>query len=675
MKHNAPCLLLTRDDGLARRLQAYLAAVADLRLAADRPALLAALRGAAPALALVDVRGADWPALAADIREAFPRALVIALGVPRSVPLLAAEALGLYGVEDVDCDGWRLQALVRRGLDHLRMSEELRLLREQTSAAAPPRAGGGTANGRPADALPLRHCLPALRHAGTVEALLACIVDGMVAAGIVLRAGIFARDRAGGDYRLMRAFGVRDEAQRCAYAPEAPLARWLESNARLVARAGLEQIRAVDDRLMLQQALDAMGAELIVPLQGRRALIGWLFLGQRATGLPFDAADLQDILVFAEHVSSALENAALYEEIAFQHTLAETLLHSIPTGIAMAGPDARVVWFNDAAEKLLGLERAGVMGRAVEILGGRLADQIRRALTATPDPEPLEWTDPPTQRCMSVRTARLVNAGGCVGAVAFIHDLTRERRLNAKQEELERAAFWTELAAAISHEIRNPMVAIKTFAQLLPERYQDVEFRNEFRSLVASEVDRLNGIIEQINDFAHRPELRFRPLQLPPLIARSVAAVLPPGAPRAIRVQVEIPPDLPPVWGDERSLVESFTHLVRNAVEALEDREKPCLRIAARLAEAPAAHPRAVEIEFRDNGRGIPAALLDKAFSPFCTTKARGLGLGLPIVRRAMVDHNGSVALHSSERGTTLVLTVPLEAGQMENDETHSDCR
>ena len=73
--------------------------------------------------------------------------------------------------------------------------------------------------------------------------------------------------------------------------------------------------------------------------------------------------------------------------------------------------------------------------------------------------------------------------------------------------QLERAQFWTDLAAGMSHEIRNPLVAIKTFAQLLPERYADAEFRAEFSRLVAGEVDRLNGIIEQINAFAHPPAL------------------------------------------------------------------------------------------------------------------------------------------------------------------------
>jgi signal transduction histidine kinase len=256
-----------------------------------------------------------------------------------------------------------------------------------------------------------------------------------------------------------------------------------------------------------------------------------------------------------------------------------------------------------------------------------------------------------------------MNGTTCLGAVVFIHDLTRERVLNEKQDELERTVFWNELAAAISHEIRNPMVAIKTFAQLLPERYLDPEFQNEFRTLVSGEVDRLNAIIDQINDFAHRPELIFKALTLAPLVARSIQSVLPVSTPSNVEVTNEIPEGLPTIWGDEKTLVECFIHILRNALEAMDHQAQPKIRISASVVHEATPHAKMV-IAFRDNGQGIPAALIDKVFSPFCTTKARGLGLGLPIVKRTMVDHNGRVEINSSTNGTAVILQVPLRASE-----------
>ena len=88
--------------------------------------------------------------------------------------------------------------------------------------------------------------------------------------------------------------------------------------------------------------------------------------------------------------------------------------------------------------------------------------------------------------------------------------MTPEESLRQKQELLDRAAFWTDLAASMSHEVRNPLVAIKTFAQLLPERFDDPDFRRDFNEIVVQEIDRLDLIITQINNFAHPPELQFQ---------------------------------------------------------------------------------------------------------------------------------------------------------------------
>ena len=92
--------------------------------------------------------------------------------------------------------------------------------------------------------------------------------------------------------------------------------------------------------------------------------------------------------------------------------------------------------------------------------------------------------------------------------------MTPEESLRQKQELVDRAAFWTDLAASMSHEVRNPLVAIKTFAQLLPERFDDADFRRDFNEIVVQEIDRLDLIITQINNFAHPPELVFKPLDL-----------------------------------------------------------------------------------------------------------------------------------------------------------------
>jgi nitrogen-specific signal transduction histidine kinase len=510
-----------------------------------------------------------------------------------------------------------------------------------------------------------RHFFTPLRHFEDVGALAQGVVDGIANAGVVLRAGIFVCTRDGHAYRFRAGLGCRDEARNLAFSPRDPLVRWLEMKAQLVSRPGLRNVPKLEDRVELERALGRLGAELIVPLHGRQGVLGWIFLGQRATGEPFDPADFRDIMIFAEHVSTALENALLFEEASLQRTFGETLLHTIPTGIVAIDPDGCVRWFNEAAERILELQRTDVLDRAVEVLGLHLADLLRNALRADAAEEAREWTDAVTKRSLAVRTARLNRGAECLGAVAFVHDLTHEVLLNQKQRELERATFWTELAASMSHEVRNPLVAIKTFAQLLPERYNDSEFRTEFSSLMTQEVDRLDGVIGQINRFANLPRPDVQPTDIREVLLKAIQTCRIAMDAGNVRLETSIPPDLPIVMGDQRALVEGFAHLISNAVEALFGRTDLRVTVVARQTTGVGDKP-GVEVTVRDNGGGIPPDMREKVFSPFCTTKAGGMGLGLPIVQRMVTDHNGQIRIDSSGKGTAVTVTLPATSAARE---------
>jgi len=215
------------------------------------------------------------------------------------------------------------------------------------------------------------------------------------------------------------------------------------------------------------------------------------------------------------------------------------------------------------------------------------------------------------------------------------------------------------------------LVAIKAFAQLLPERYTDPEFQNEFKDLVTREIERLGGIIEQIDGFAHPPPLRFGPVDIRSCVQNGVEAVLPPQGDARVALKTRIADDLPPVWGDARSLTEALAHLVRNAVEALAGRQGAEITLGVELIDRGDGHPE-VEISVQDNGPGIAPELRDKVFSPFCTTKPRGLGLGLPTVKRTVADHHGRLELRSTEKGTRVTVILPCNLSPAKH-ETHPD--
>src|SRR5437588_179304 len=665
MSAAAICVLYTQDADLARRIKASLRAMALVRHVTDPDWMEAVLQQNSPAVILMDLRAKECRDLLEQLEQDWSESLVIALGALRSEPLREAEQSGIYAAEDLQLDRHRFQSLVGRAFDHLKIMQENRDLREQSHYGSPPeqpRRNDSVLERAHASSLPLLRFPRVFRRLDNVEGLLASIVEGVADAAGVTRVGIFSRIRQGDRYCLRAGLRCLPETNEIEYDERDPLVRWFELHGHLLSRANLAHIAAQNQRPLLRRALDSLGAEVIVPLYARGAIIGWLFFGHRITGLPFDYGDLERLMILAEHVSTVLENALLYEEVTLQKTLAETLLKSIPPGIVAIDEDGIVRWFNPPAEPILGLKATEVLNRPVEAVGRKLGAMLRETLEAKANLPPRQWIEPNTRRSLSVESRRLLDHHTPLGAVAVIHDLTAEENLRQKQDLVDRAAFWTDLAASMSHEIRNPLVAIKTFAQLLPERFDDADFRKNFTNIVVQEIDRLDKIITQINSFAHPAELNMKPLDIRAPVKRGLELARTKfGTNGGVPVETQLSSDLPTVVGDEDALAEAFAHLVANATEAVRDQKKPRIVLSAK----PLRHGErggGVLVTIQDNGRGIAPEMKEKVFSPFCTTKARGMGLGLPIVKRTVFDHNGRVDIDTSTRGTSVSIALPATA-------------
>ena len=655
------CLLLTCDTKLAQRLARAVSGLADIRATASR--LEWAREQRTPAVLLLDLRHPEAEVALADSDQE-SRGGIVAFGVPESEPFMACQDAGVFAVEPLEVPPESLRRTLRQAIMLHHAQEELSLLRQQRvslTAGLPPPAGEPGLN-----LAPLYELWRASRHFHDIQKLLDQLVEGVAAAGRVARVGVFARLHNESDYRLWAGLRCLDDTGAISFEPFDLFVRWLERHAHLVCRAHLTHVDDLRDRRLLQHVLDEAGAEIIVPLLGKRGLLGWIFVGHRATGLPFAPRDLTDLTVIGEQVATLLENALLVEELAVQKTLAENLLEAIPVGILAVSEDGMVRWFNRAAEHVLGVTAAEAINRPVERAGSRIADVILRTIRDGVAPAPATWTDPASRRTIRADAHCIGSNGACLGAMLLLSDISRERLMREEQEELERHVFWNDLAAAMSHEVRNPLVAISTFAQLLPDRYSDPEFRQQFFNVVTGEVGRLNAIITQINTFAHPPKLAFRPTAPSELVAQAcVRAAKLSGSERAVECDVEA--GLPTLAADADALIDGLAHVLVNAHEAVCDRPSP--RITLYVRSVGAGADRALVFAISDNGPGIAREVHGKLFSPFSTTKPRGLGLGLPLARRAVVDHGGRIDVDTTTHGTTVTITLPLE-GRANHAET-----
>jgi two-component system, NtrC family, sensor kinase len=239
----------------------------------------------------------------------------------------------------------------------------------------------------------------------------------------------------------------------------------------------------------------------------------------------------------------------------------------------------------------------------------------------------------------------------------------RERRLLRG----ERLAAAGQLAAQITHEIRNPLSSVGLNVELLEDELGDAS--PEGRHLLAQitkEVDRLTAVTEDYLSFARRPTPELHRVDL----REELLGLLEFMAPELELAGLEIEVDFPetPVWirGDASQLRQAFMNLVRNAREAALDDDVRDRADAPRIGLRMECKDTWARVVVDDNGPGIPLlpAELDRIFEAFYTSKARGTGLGLPTVQQILADHDGSIRVgDTGPGGTRFVVEIPLESG------------
>jgi signal transduction histidine kinase len=233
---------------------------------------------------------------------------------------------------------------------------------------------------------------------------------------------------------------------------------------------------------------------------------------------------------------------------------------------------------------------------------------------------------------------------------ARLYEELRESR--AEVGRASRLSALGMLAAGLAHEIRNPLVAVKTFLDLLPHRLNDPEFMTTFRDLSLSELRRVTDLISDLLTLGKSPSAERCPVALDVALEPVLRLMESTARKSGVEVVIHVQPNLPSVWGDADQLKQIVLNLLLNAIEASTR--------GGRVTLALTASRDVVEISVADQGAGIPPERLDAIFQPFFTTKETGTGLGLPLVHQMVVEHDGDITVESTpERGTTFRVRLP----------------
>ena len=217
----------------------------------------------------------------------------------------------------------------------------------------------------------------------------------------------------------------------------------------------------------------------------------------------------------------------------------------------------------------------------------------------------------------------------------------------------DRLASLGTLTAGLAHEIRNPLVAIKTFTQLLPERLEDEEFRKHFLSVASGEVDRISSLVNELLEFARTSDPKFEMEDVNGILDGMILLISTESKKKHIEIVKEYGQDLPLISIDREQIKQVFLNILLNAIEATSENGK--IIVDTRSFVKPGGEPY-LQIRFTDTGCGIPREHLEDIFNPFFTTKNTGSGLGLSISHQIVQDHKGYIDVESEIRQRDLFL-------------------
>jgi signal transduction histidine kinase len=257
-------------------------------------------------------------------------------------------------------------------------------------------------------------------------------------------------------------------------------------------------------------------------------------------------------------------------------------------------------------------------------------------------------------------------------SVAFnemTQQLGRVRDLEERLRRADRLAALGTMAAGIAHDIRNPLTSILIFSQLMSLHHDDPDVREKFDRVVPRELERVQGVIEDMMELARPATLHLEPANLNEVLSQVLELYENQATTQGVKIIREFDGDLLPCAADRKRLHRCFSNLIANAIQAMPNGGDLTVRtslenatfLAPQAGNTP-AEP-AVCVTIVDTGQGIPPERLSRIFDPFYTTKEKGLGLGMAITHRIIEDHKGTVDVQSQVGlGTTFITHLPVRS-------------
>jgi PAS domain S-box-containing protein len=446
----------------------------------------------------------------------------------------------------------------------------------------------------------------------------------------------------------------------------------LGSNREPIVMDELHRARPTPQLQRVMRQLDSLQIALAMGIFARDQLAGVLLLGPRRSGRIYGGVEQSALQVLCGQLAVAIENAELFTEVQNAKIYNETLLENLTSGVIAAGTDERITVFNNEAGLITGLNSEEMLDRSLDNLPNQLGAPLRDTLSTGESQENGEIILRAGNQDLIVRTSTQIfhgEDGQMLGALMVLTDITAIKRLELQIRRSDRLASLGTLSAGMAHEIKNPLVSIKTFAQLLPERYQDSDFRETFSNLIGHEIDRIDSLVNQLLRFARPTKPVLKQLHAHEVLEKSLLLIGHRLYQKEIKLTRSWEADVDTIRADADQLEQVFLNFFLNAIDAMKNGGELIVSTQIRsdetwlsnLSQSNGEPREALRITIRDNGEGIRSEDIPHVFDPFFSTKDYGTGLGLSVVHGIIQEHGGQIEVESElKKGTAFHILLPL---------------
>lgn len=347
----------------------------------------------------------------------------------------------------------------------------------------------------------------------------------------------------------------------------------------------------------------------------------------------------------------------LSEKLLKSRSMSDLILASTKTGMVSFKENFELSFINDSALKILGLEKNESDGeRIINLLGSIVKEGINQAFkkdnTFTFDS--LNVIVNGKERYLNVTILPYYDPVGEKTVLITIDDVTENVKLIKEAQRDESLKMLGLFTTGVAHEIRNPLTSIKGFIQLLNKRISDESENKRLINLSMKEIERLESLIKDLIIYAKPSKPNVEWINVVGICEDVIQILSQRISQKKINLNINLPNGLY-VKGDRKQLFQVFFNLTLNAIQAV----KPEIGVINIYADIDKERD-SIRIVIEDNGIGIPSEDLNKIFTPFFTTKDKGVGLGLAISRRIMNDNDGKLTFESKYgEGTKFVLELP----------------